>query len=35
MTESAVFSTFARADVAFERGEGVWLWDEKIGRAHV
>ena len=29
MTESAVFSTFARADVAFERGEGVWLWDEK------
>ncbi len=27
MTESAVYSTFARADVAFERGEGVWLWD--------
>ncbi|WP_333825398.1 aspartate aminotransferase family protein [Pinisolibacter sp.] len=25
MTETSLFSTFARADLAFERGEGVWL----------
>ncbi len=25
MTETSLFSTFARADIAFERGEGVWL----------
>lgn len=25
MTETALFSTFSRADIAFERGEGVWL----------
>ena len=27
MTDTAIFSTFARANVAFERGEGVWLID--------
>ncbi len=25
MTDTSLFSTFARADLAFERGEGVWL----------
>jgi acetylornithine/N-succinyldiaminopimelate aminotransferase len=25
MTETAIYSTFSRADLSFERGEGVWL----------
>ncbi len=28
-TASPLFPTFARADVAFERGEGAWLYDDR------
>ena len=31
---SALMNTYARADIAFERGEGVYLWDER-GRRYL
>lgn len=34
MTATALFPTYARFPLAFERGEGVWLWD-KDGRRYL